>query len=325
MNRREMILRTGAAALGLGLTGYSFSSRAAQSRNKKVLFFSKSSGYEHSVIKRKGNELSFAKKILEELGPKHGIEFDFSKDGSLFTPDYLAKFDAFFFYTTGLLTEAGTDKNPPMTPEGKAAFLDAVKRGKGFIGTHSATDTFHTGEGPGIDAKDRSMRYHNYGDKADPYVRMIGGAFIIHGAQQKATMRVVDPNFPGFKDCGESFETMEEWYSLKDFSSNLHVLLVQETEGMKGEPYERPPYPATWARLHGRGRVFYTSMGHREDVWTSERYHDILFGGIAWAVRNVDADVTPNIEKVTPGCAQLPPPTPPPSKAPKTKESEKKV
>jgi uncharacterized protein len=325
MNRREMILRTGAAALGLGLTGYSSPGRAAETRSKKVLFFSKSSGYEHSVIKRKGNELSFAEKILEELGPKHGVEFSFSKDGSLFTPGYLAGFDAFFFYTTGLLTEAGTDKNPPMTPEGKAAFLDAIKRGKGFIGTHSATDTFHTGEGPGFDPKDRSMRYHNYGDKADPYVRMIGGAFIIHGAQQKAKMRVVDPKFPGFKDCGESFETMEEWYSLKDSSSNLHVLLVQETEGMKGEPYERPPYPATWARMHGQGRVFYTSMGHREDVWTSERYHDILFGGITWAVRNVDADVTPNIERVTPGCAQLPPPTPPPSKAPKTKEAEKKA
>jgi len=320
-----MILRTGAAALGLGLTGYSFSSRAAQTGSKKVLFFSKSSGYEHSVIKRNGNELSFAEKILQELGPKHGIEFSFSKDGSLFTADYLAGFDAFFFYTTGLLTEAGTDKNPPMTPEGKAAFLEAVRQGKGFIGTHSATDTFHTGEGPGFDTKDRSPRYHNYGDQADPYVRMIGGAFIIHGAQQKATMRVVDPKFPGFKDCGESFETMEEWYSLKDFSNNLHVLLVQETEGMTGEPYQRPPYPATWARMHGQGRVFYTSMGHREDVWTSERYHNILFGGIAWAVRNVDADVTPNIEKVTPGYAQLPPQTPPPSKAPKTKESEKKA
>jgi type 1 glutamine amidotransferase len=71
--------------------------------------------------------------------------------------------------------------------------------------------------------------------------------------------------------------------------------------------------------MHGQGRVFYTSMGHREDVWTSERYHNILFGGIAWAVRNVDADVTPNIEKVTPGYAQLPPP----SKTPKAKAEKK--
>jgi hypothetical protein len=64
--------------------------------------------------------------------------------------------------------------------------------------------------------------------------------------------------------------------------------------------YQRPPYPATWARLHGKGRVFYTSMGHREDVWTNSIFQQIILGGIAWALRNVDADVTPNIATVTP-------------------------
>ena len=49
--------------------------------------------------------------------------FTFSKDGRLFGPKYLAQFDAFFFYTTGDLTEPGTDGNPPMTALGKHAFL----------------------------------------------------------------------------------------------------------------------------------------------------------------------------------------------------------
>ncbi|MDB6019478.1 MAG: hypothetical protein JWR19_3967 [Pedosphaera sp.] len=311
MNRREMILRTGAAACGLGLTGYCNFALADQTKPKKVLFFSKSSGFEHSVIKRRGTELSFAEQILADLGPKHGVDFTFSKDGSLFTPQYLAQFDAFFFYTTGLLTTPGTDKNPPMTEAGKAAFIDAVKQGKGFIGTHSATDTFHTNEVEGFVDTNRSSRYHNYGDKADSYVQMLGGAFIIHGKQQTAKMRVVDANFSGMTGLAPSFEAMEEWYSLKDFAKNLHVLLVQETSGMVGEPYERPPYPATWARKYGKGRVFYTSMGHREDVWMSERYQNILFGGVAWALRNVDADVTPNIEQVTPQHAELPPPSKP--------------
>ncbi|MDB6111165.1 MAG: hypothetical protein JWR69_2915 [Pedosphaera sp.] len=312
-----MILRTGVTALGLGLAGWNFAA-SAQPKTKKVLFFSKSSGYEHSVIKRKGDEPSFAENILARLGPKHGIEFTFSKDGSLFTPEYLARFDAYFFYTTGLLTEPGTDKNPPMTPAGKAAFLEAIKNGKGFIGTHSATDTFHTNEGPGADTKDRSARYFNYGAKADPYVRMIGAEFIIHGKQQTSKMRLADSGFPGFKNYGPSFDLMEEWYSLKDFSDNLHVILAQETEGMDGEPYQRPPYPATWARMHGKGRVFYTSMGHREDVWTSSRFQEMLFGGIAWATGNVEADITPNLNKITPGHAELPPSKPnPPSAAKK--------
>jgi type 1 glutamine amidotransferase len=306
MTRREMILRTGAATLGLGLAGCSTNS--APRKPKQILFFSKSSGFEHSVIKSVDGAPSFAQKILTGLAPQHGVEFTFSKDGSLFTPEYLAKFDALFFYTTGDLTDAGDDKNPPMTPAGKQAFLDAIKNGKGFIGTHSAADTYHTNEKPDDWKKHHTPgRYKNFGDAADPYVKMLGAEFIIHGRQQKATMRVVDPKFPGFKDAGSSFVMNEEWYSLKDFAKNLHVLLVQETGTMEGAPYQRPPYPATWARKYGHGRVFYTSMGHREDVWTNPLYQEMLFGGIAWAVRNVNADVTPNIMQVTPDCWTLPP------------------
>ena len=307
MNRREMILRTTAATLGLGLAGCAAMNSNAQSRTKKVLFFTKSSGYEHAVIKHTGGKPSFAENILADLGPKHGIEFTFSKDGSLFAPDYLAQFDALFFYTTGDLTTAGSDKNPPMTPAGKTAFLDAVKNGKGFVGMHSASDTFHTNEPGGFDTRNRTGRYQNYGDLADPYVRMLGAEFIIHGEQQVGKMQVADAAFPGLKTAGAGFEFKEEWYSLKDFSKDLHVILVQDTAGMKGKPYGRPSYPATWARMHGKGRVFYTSMGHREDVWTNPIFQEVLLGGISWAVRNVNADVTPNLEKAAPGCATLPP------------------
>jgi type 1 glutamine amidotransferase len=323
ISRRQMIVRAGASALGLALSGWTSTGRA-QAKSRRVLFFSKSSGFEHPVIKRNGQELSHAEKILAELGPKHGIDFTFSKDGSLFTPESLATFDAFFFYTTGDLTAEGTDKNPPMTKAGKAAFLEAIKNGKGFIGTHSATDTFHTNEPGESDARDRSARYRNYGDKADPYVRMIGGEFIKHGAQQKAIMRVADHNFPGLKSAGTSFELHEEWYSLKDFSKDLHVILVNETSTMTGNEYKRPAFPATWARMHGKGRVFYTSMGHREDVWTNPIFQEILFGGIAWAVGNVPADVTPNLDKTTPGHAELPPQnTPIPGKAARNDHKKK--
>ncbi len=293
-----MLLRAAAAALGLGLVDWPMIA-SAEAKTRKVLFFSKSSGYEHSVIQRKGNGPSFAEKILSELGPSHGIQFDFSKDGSLFSRKYLAGYDAVVFYTTGDLTTAGTDKNPPMSAEGKEIFLDAIQSGKGFVGVHSATDTFHSKESPG------AARYQNDGDQADPFIQMIGGEFIKHDKQQKATMRAVDANFAGVPK--EDFSLTEEWYSFKNFAKDLHVLLAQETSGMEGNPYKRPPYPATWARLHGKGRVFHTSLGHREDVWTNALFEQILFGGIAWAVGNLEADVTPNIDKATPGYAELPP------------------
>src|SRR5262249_2307996 len=155
--------------------------------------------------------------------------------------------------------------------------------------------------------EDETERYRSHGAKVDPYIAMIGGEFIHHGDQQTSRMRAVDPKFPGFDDVGSGFDLMEEWYSLKDFAPNLHVLLVQETQGMKGALYARGPYPATWARMHGQGRVFYPSMGHREDVWTNPRFQRIFLGGIAWAVRNVDADVTPNLETAASHHGDLPP------------------
>ena len=136
---------------------------------------------------------------------------------------------------------------------------------------------------------------------------MLGGEFIRHGPQQVATQRVVDGKFPGCEGLGASFDSMDEWYTFKDFSKNLHVILTMETKGMKGIDYQRAPFPATWAQKHGQGRVYYTSMGHREDVWTNPRFQTILLGGLAWAAGNVDADVTPNIETATPGYRQIQP------------------
>jgi type 1 glutamine amidotransferase len=276
--------------------------RAADAPNRKILFFTKSSGFEHSVISWKKGKPSFAEKVLLELGKKNNWEFTFSKDGSLFTPQYLAQFDAYFFYTTGDLCSPGTDKEPPMTPAGKQALFDAIKGGKGFIGTHAAADTFHTGN----EAKKGADRYKNHGAEADPYVRMLGGEFIKHDSQQKATVHCVDPKFPGLEKHADGLSFAEEWYSLKDFGDDLHVLLVQETNGMTGPDYQRPPYPETWIHKYGEGRVFYTSMGHREDVWTNPAFQDVLTGGIRWACGDATADVTPNLSTAAPGAMQNP-------------------
>ena len=283
---------------------------------KKILFFSKSSGFEHSVISWKGGQPSYAEKILLELGAKHGWEFTFSKDGSKFDPAYLAQFDSVFFYTTGDLCSPGTDQQPPMSPAGKQALFDYVRGGRGFIGTHSASDTFHTDN----EDKKGPERYVNHGEKADAYVRFLGGEFIKHGAQQEAKNTVTDPKFPGFEKVGPDFSFQEEWYSLKDFTSDIHVLTVIDAPAMKGVEYQRPPFPNTWARKEGSGRVWYTSMGHREDVWTNPIFQDILVGGIRWALGEVQAEVPPNLKNTAPEALTNPPyvePKPPaPKKAP---------
>jgi len=271
---------------------------------KKILFFTRSVVYEHSVIKRTGSNPSFAMQVLNELGAKNGYAFTESKDGSLFTPEYLAQFDAYFFYTTGDLTEAtAVDHTPAITAAGKAALIQAVANGKGFIGTHAASDTFHSPGNRDIVA----ARFTGDGDKADDYVKMLGAEFIRHGAQQAGHLMVADPKFPGISGVPADFQIpMEEWYGLKNFAPDIHVILVQDTAGMKGDDYARPPYPETWARMQGKGRVFYTSLGHREDVWMNPAFQAVLLGGLNWATGRVDADLTPNLDQVAPKANVLP-------------------
>src|SRR5262249_17828158 len=159
---------------------------------------------------------------------------------------------AFAFETTGDLTTMGTNRGEvgkPMSPDGEKAFYDAIRGGKGFIGMHCATDTF---------------AHHRKKSADDPYVQMIGAQFVGHGRQQVAKLDVGDPEFPGARAFGPSFKIRDEWYALKIFADNLHVIIVQDTEGMQDNLYKRPPFPETYARMHDKGRVFYTSMGHRE-------------------------------------------------------------
>jgi type 1 glutamine amidotransferase len=181
-----------------------------------------------------------------------------------------------------------------MSPEGKARLLGAVAAGKGFVGFHAATDSFHS-KGP----RDQNQT------ELDPYIAMIGGEFIVHGAQQEAMIRAASPDFPGVRQFGQAQKLKEEWYALKNFAKDLHVILIEDNEGMEGDCYQRPPFPATWARIHQKGRVFYTSFGHRDDIWTNPRVQGIIVGGLAWAMGNVKVNVKPNIDRVTPKAGQL--------------------
>src|SRR5262245_566889 len=74
---------------------------AGKAEKKKLLFFTKSSGFEHPVIKVTDGGPSFAQKNLEELGSENGFEITSTKDGTVFTAETLAKYDGFVFYTTG--------------------------------------------------------------------------------------------------------------------------------------------------------------------------------------------------------------------------------
>ena len=300
-NRREF-LQTAA------LAGASFlvPEAAFGAKEKSVLVFTKSSGFEHDVVKIKDDKPSIVQTAVTMLGGKHGFDVVTSKDGRIFDSGDFRKHAAVLFFTTGDLTTGGTDKNPGMSLQGKQSLLDAIHDGLGFVGIHAAADTFHTPP----DTPDNANRYIAHGEQSDPYIRMLGGEFIAHGRTprlQMANIIVDDSKFPGLEGVSSPVSLNDEWYSLKDFRTDLHVILTLDTKGMTGEPYQRAPYPMTWARMEGKGRVFYTAIGDRPENWSNTFFLDLLGGGIRWSIGDAQASLGQNLTEAAPGHAEIPP------------------
>jgi type 1 glutamine amidotransferase len=210
---------------------------------------------------------------------------DCTRDGRVFEGD-LDGYAAVISYTCGKpedlfkpIKADGQDDNRPFSEIGYKNLDAAVRGGKPFVAIH-----------PGLWLLPAAS----------------GADCLGHGTQQVARIKVVSPRFPGAEKLEDSFSMLEEWFSLMRFARDLHVVLVQDCTGMdKQDPanrrcYDRPPFPCTWARMHGKGRVFYTSLGHREDVWSSKIFRQILLGGLSWALGRSQANITPNIDQVAP-------------------------
>jgi hypothetical protein len=280
MKRRQAL-----QALGSVLLGWPLAARAAERQKndgRKILLFSRSVLYEHSVIQRHGDELSFAEKIFITLARQAGCDAECTKDGRVFDGD-LSRYAAVVTYSCGhpadLMKPESLDHSPPLSERGWRNLDARVRGGLPLMGIH-----------PGIWFLPQAF----------------GADCFAHGGQQVARMLVTSPRFPGTAGLGQSFSFLEEWFSLTRFAKDLHVVLVQDCAGMdKRQPldrqcYDRPPFPATWARRYGKARVFYTSMGHREDVWTNPIFQQIVVGGLSWILGRLEADITPNVEQVAP-------------------------
>jgi type 1 glutamine amidotransferase len=281
------------------LLGATFAASAADV--KRVLFYSKASSWEHKMVHRDGDQLSFLEKELQKLGRENNIEFTFTKDGRYFTPGNIAKFDAFFFFTSGDLTSEQRigrgDNYPLMTLAGKKAFLDAIQNGKGFIGCNTAMYTFVEPVSPG-EPKNK-LTIHRY-------TKMIGAGFIGHNEFQDGHLIQVDKKFPGMETVPADYMPYDQWYAFHDIMPDLHVIVALDASKMVGNLYGRPNYPIIWARMEGKGRVYYTTMGHVPAIWLDPVFRNMLLGGIRWACGMVDADVTSNIAAVTPQANEIP-------------------
>ena len=201
--------------------------------------------------------------------------FDLALKTSLakLSPANLKNFDAVIF--------ANTTGDLPL-PD-KQGFIDWVKNGGAFIAMHSGSDTFH-------------------GFK--PYIEMLGGEFETHGAQVSVDAINRDKSHPATRHLEDTFKVYDEIYIIKSYDrTKVHELLSLDAHPNSKQPGH---YAISWCKDFGQGKVFYTSLGHREDVWdptepnrktnpkeVAEAYNKHILGGIKWALGLEKGDATP--------------------------------
>jgi hypothetical protein len=284
-------------ATGIGSTA----AQESAAKHPRVLFFSKATSWEQKIVHRDHDDLSYIEKAMLELGRENGIDFTFSKDGTEITLESLAKFDALFFYTSGDLTveprNGRGDNYPLMTLEGKKALFEAIENGMGFVGCNTANYTFPERLSPGEKEPEKN---------AWRYPRMLGAGYMGHNEVQAGRFSYFDHAFPGMEKVPEDYHPVDQWYAFNRFQPDLHVIMALDAGKLTGNLYERQPYPVAWARQQGKGRVFYTTMGHTAEIWKEPHFLQMLLGGIRWAAKVVNADVTPDIATVTPHANEYP-------------------
>ncbi|HEY1189139.1 MAG TPA: ThuA domain-containing protein, partial [Gemmata sp.] len=163
----------------------------------------------------------------------------------------------------------------------KKSLADFVAGGKGLIGIHSATDTYK---------------------RWDEYNKMMGGAFVSHPWHQKVPVKVVDPKSPvNAAFGGNDFEIADEIYMFRDdtaLAKDRKFLLVMDTAKMDKKDADKGKrkdgtYPISWINTYGKGRCFYCSLGHREEIFWNPAVLQHYLAGIQYALGDLDADATP--------------------------------
>jgi uncharacterized protein len=259
----------GLAFLAFGLPG---TTRAQQPQKKKLLFIGEVKGFQHDSV-------SHAMATIERLGQESGLWDTYLRtDTQLVTKEKLggnAKnldyFDAVMFYTTGELD---------MNDEQKAALLSFIKEdGKGFLGTHSATDTFY--------------KWPEYGD-------MIGAYFNDHPWNQvHVIINVEDRTFPATRHFPAHFPIYDEIYQFKAPYSRDKVRVLMSVDPKSVDLTNKrvhrtdKDFAVTWVRQYGKGRVFYCSLGHREEVWDRPDIQKMWTEAVKWAMGLTPGDATP--------------------------------
>jgi type 1 glutamine amidotransferase len=280
-------------ALAVGVTALTPSAPAADQKAKRLLLVTDSGGFIHDSV-------GVAEDVLKDIGPKNGFtvtawrftrepdEKVLSKYSEEFrkrtgmtvgkencgrvNKDTLKNFDVVLFFTTG----------KPLTKDELADLEGWVKAGGAFAGTHCATDTLYD----------------------TTYGALVGGYFDGHPWHQKIKVVVEDPKHAaaaGFKTGDEITDEIYQFRAVPYSRERLHVILSVDNASIDTSKGKRKDndYAISWCQDYGKGKSFYTSLGHRREVWKDPRFQQHLMGGLKWAVGLAPGDATPSGKKTT--------------------------
>ena len=247
--------------LALVLTGWV----AVEAAPKKVIVVTATKGFRHSSI-------ATAENVITTLGETSG-EFtvvDYVRGGANGTDDTDVKEKLSLSHLQGIDAVIFANTTGDLAIPDREGFIKWIQAGHGFVGMHSASDTFH-----GFPA----------------FIEMLGGEFKTHGAQVQVDAYNQDPAHPATRNLGPIYTVFDEIYEFKSFNrSKVHGLLTLDKHPQTHVPGD---HAVSWCKDFGAGKVFYTSLGHREDVWSSAAYQKHILGGIEWALRLAPGDGKP--------------------------------
>lgn len=231
-----------------------FASTTAYAQQFSAAVFSKTAGWHHESILE-------AVTAVRALGKQHHFDVFWSEDPKrIFTDELIAKHQVvIFLLTTG----------DALNDEQQAVFERFIRRGGGYVGVHSASDTEY---------------------QWPWYTKMVGHMFRVHPAIQTAMVNVENRDFPGMERFPSRFLTTEEWYEFDaSRSPGLKYLLsvdestYEPTAQRKKEMASSPLHPISWYHEYDGGRAFYTALGHLPATYSDQQFLHHLYGGIYWA------------------------------------------
>jgi hypothetical protein len=259
---------------------------ATPAKPRKLLVFSRCQGFVHDSI-------PYGEAAIKLMGEKTGAYTTvLSSDMAAFEPEKLQEFDAVFFNNATQLNFDDADKKPNAVR--RKALLDFVQNGKGVVGCHAAVDCFY-----------------GWPEAA----AVLGAVFAGHpGNQFDCPVKLDDPCHPLLKAFGgKGFWIHDEMYKMKEPYSRdkLRVLLsfdMSKLPNDKEKVYRQDKDNAiAWIHEVGRGREFYCSLGHRNEIFWNKPLLQFYLDGIQYALGDLKVDATPSAQLATQPAAALAP------------------